>query len=666
MSALPVQKKGPGMVNRPRCTLLLLLSLLVTANAFGWNEATSAEFRDPTPAEKAMTGVDFAPGAAAVILNWHQLVDDRDAFRTEYVRIKILTAEGKKYGDVEVPHLALVSDVNHIKARTVRPDGTVAAFDGKTFDKVVIKVGGLRLIAKTFTLPDVQVGSIIEYRYDVANRGGVVYDSRFSVQRDLPIVHEEISLEPYVFAGYNTFFSYRGLPAGKKPELHGTKYELTLENMPPFEEEPFAPPPSTIKPELQFWYTAGAMEPEVFWTKEAHDWADLVEPFVGDGRAVKGAASVAITGAGTPEEKVRKLYARVQEIRNLSFEPDKAEAETRKLKDNNSAQDVLRNGYGSIRDINRLFVSMARAAGFDAHVVRICERDEELLAKKVPIGRQLDGELAVVTIDGKLRFFDPGTPYVPFELLPWQKTSTAGLLIARKQEKAVWVDTPWLHHDSATMKRVASLQLEDGVIRGTVLITYTGQEALQQRVAMRNDDDAAAKKSIENTLKSWFADGATVNLAEVKNLRAAESPLIISAAVELPSAASLVGSRAMVPLAIFAATHKNAFSSEQRKTAIYFHYAYRVDDEVTLKVPAGYAVETLPTSADVNVGALHYTATVGKTADDIRLVRNLTVDIELVDRGKYPVIRDFFSKAAAADQALVVLRKAAATAGSAP
>jgi hypothetical protein len=653
------------MLKRLRCTLLLLLSLFVTANAFCRNESAAAEFRDPTPAEKAMTSVDFAPGAAAVILNWHQLVNDKDSYRTEYVRMKILTEEGKKYGDVEVPHFNLLSDVNHIKARTVRPDGTIAQYDGKTFDKVVVKVGGVRLISKTFTLPDVQVGSIIEYRYDIANKGNMVYDSQFTLQRELPVIHEEISLQPYVFAGYSTFFSYRGLPAGKKPEFHGSKYELTLENIPPFEEEPFAPPSSTIKPELQFWYTSGTTEPEVFWTKEAHEWADAVEPFVGDGRAVKEAATLAIGNAATAEEKLRKLYARVQEIRNLSFEPEKTDAETRKLKDNNSAQDVLRNGYGSMREINRLFVSMARAAGFDAHVLRLCERDEEILAKNVPVGRQLDGEVAVITVDGKQQFFDPGTPYAPFGVLSWQKTSTSGLLIVRKQEKAVWVDTPWPHSEAAATKRVAMLRLEDGVVRGTVSITYAGQEALRERVAMRNDDDAAAKKAIEQAIKNWFADGATVTLAEVKNLRAAEMPLVISATVELPSAASLVGSRAMVPLAIFAATQKNPFSSEQRKNAIYFHYAYRVDDEVTLKLPAGYAVESLPPSSDVDLGALHYTATAGRTDDAIRLVRNITIDAQIIGRDKYPVVRDFFSKAAAADQGQVILRKAAASAENA-
>jgi hypothetical protein len=41
----------------------------------------------------------------------------------------------------------------------------------------------------------------------------------------------------------------------------------------------------------------------------------------------------------------------------------------------------------------------------------------------------------------------------------------------------------------------------------------------------------------------------------------------------------------------------------------------------------------------------------------------MTIDVEIIGRDKYPVLRDFFSKAAAADQEQLVLRKAAATAG---
>jgi len=651
------------MSNRLRCALLLLLSCFVSIEAFCRNDAASAEFRDPTAEERAMKSVPFAPGASAVILNWHQFVNDRDSYHREYLRIKILSEEGKKYGDVEVTHLALNSDVNHIKARTTRPDGTIAAFDGKTFEKVVVKVGGLRLVAKTFTLPDVQVGSIIEYRYDVATRGNMLYDTEFTLQRELPILHEEISLQPYVLGAYQTFFSFRGLPPGKKPEMHGDKYEMTLENMPPFEEEPFAPPPAVIKPRLQFWYTDGTTDPAAFWTRQAHQWADVIEPFIGNNGEVRTAATTAIGGATTPEEKLRKLYARAQQIRNLSYEPDKTDSEARALRDNNSAVDVLRNGYGDLRDINRFFVALARGVGLDAHVIRIGERDEEFLAKNVPVGRQLDGELATVTIEGTPYYLDPGTPYAPFGVLSWQKSNTTGLLIARKQDAAVWVNTPRQPAAAAVLNRKASLHLENGVVSGTAVITWRGQEALHERFRLRNDDDAAARKALEETMKGWFPDGAVIKVTEVKDLRASETPLVVSATVELPSAASLVGSRTMMPMSVFSTVQKNPFASEQRKTSVYFHYSYGVDDEITLKLPAGYDVESLPVAANVDAGALRYTTTYQKHDDAIVMNRKVIVDVELVGSDKYPAIRNFFSKVSGVDQEQIVLKKAASPAG---
>lgn len=650
------------MLNRPRCTLLLLL-LFVSVKAFCGNDATAAEFRDPTAEERAMTSVPFAPGASAVVLNWKQFVNDRDSYHSEYFRIKILSEQGKKYGDVEIPHVALLSDVNHIKARTVRPDGTIAPFDGRTFDKVVVKVGGVRLIAKTFTLPDVQVGSIIEYRYDIASRGNTLYNSEFTVQREIPVVHLEISLQPYTLGGFQTFFSFRGLQ-GKKPEMHGDKYELTLENIPPFEEEPLAPPPSTIKPRLQFWYRSGTTDPAAFWTKLAHEWADVIEPFIGNNAEVRTAAMTVVAGAATPEEKLRKLYARAQQIRNLSYEPDKTDSETRALRDNRSAVDVLRNGYGYRGEINRFFVALARACGFDAYAIRVGERDEDFLAKNVPLANQLDGEASVVTVDSKPYYLDPGTPYAPFGILSWQKSNTGGLLIARKQDQAVWVNMPRQAAADAATTRTAFLKLEDGVVRGTVVITYRGQEALRKRFALRNDDDAAARKSIEETIKTWFAEGAVVKVTEIKDLRASDVPFVVSATVELPSAASLVGSRAMVPLSIFASTQKSPFPSEQRKTAIYFRYAYGTDDEVTLKLPAGYDVESLPVAANIDAGALRYVTNYQKRDDTISLSRKIVVEAEIVASDKYPVLRAFFSKVSGADQEQVVLRKAASPAGS--
>ncbi len=83
-----------------------------------------------------MTSEPLAPGAAAVIL--YRQVDRDDNGKTShednYIRIKILTEEGRKNADVEIPFIKGGDDVIRVRARTIRPDGSVAEFDGKVFE----------------------------------------------------------------------------------------------------------------------------------------------------------------------------------------------------------------------------------------------------------------------------------------------------------------------------------------------------------------------------------------------------------------------------------------------------------------------------------------------------------------------------------------------------
>ena len=144
-----------------RFALLVLLALSGRSFAFD-------DWRPISPEELKMTSEPQAPGAPAIIL-WRQVDrDDRGltAHENDYIRIKILTEEGRKYADVELPFSKSIgNNVVHINARTIAPDGSITNYDGKVFDKYIVKAKGLKYMAKTFTLPTVQVGSIIEYSY---------------------------------------------------------------------------------------------------------------------------------------------------------------------------------------------------------------------------------------------------------------------------------------------------------------------------------------------------------------------------------------------------------------------------------------------------------------------------------------------------------------------
>ena len=171
--------KGFALVNMlRRCLPLLLVFASASAIADSWIQ--------PTPEELKMTVEPAAPNAAAIYLLRDERADDKVHMHSLYVRMKILTEEGKKYADVE-----LIYDqgrnfgIRAIDGRTIHSDGTVIPFTGKPYDKVLEKTKTLSYKAKVFTLPDVQVGSILEYRYVLAYEDNLVVAPQWYIQQPL-------------------------------------------------------------------------------------------------------------------------------------------------------------------------------------------------------------------------------------------------------------------------------------------------------------------------------------------------------------------------------------------------------------------------------------------------------------------------------------------------
>jgi hypothetical protein len=105
-------------------SLIVLSAIVLLAASYRTRTAVADEWQPISPEELRMTSVAEAPGAPAVIL--YRQVDRDDSARTgnqyNYVRIKILTDEGRKYGDVEIPFFKEQGTVHGLKARTIRPD----------------------------------------------------------------------------------------------------------------------------------------------------------------------------------------------------------------------------------------------------------------------------------------------------------------------------------------------------------------------------------------------------------------------------------------------------------------------------------------------------------------------------------------------------------------
>ncbi len=631
---------------------LILLTVLATPVA-----RAGDDWPPISPEERAMKDNPASPGAHAMLLYREEHTDDVESFDRRYYRIKIFTEEGKKYANVEIPYFKDMFSIADLKARTIRPDGTVVNFDGKVFEKTVAKARGVKFLAKTFTLPDVQVGSIIEFKYKVRWDVLRVFATHWVIQHSLFTRRALFSLRPYRFLGLR-WINVR-IP-GNKMAQEGKDgiIRLELENVPAFQEEEYMPPEDELKSRVDFFYTRNTSEtPDQFWKREGKEWYEFVQDFIGTRRGIAQAAAALVAPTDPPETKLRKLYARVQQIRNLSYERFKTAAEERreKLKDNAHVEDVLKHGYGYRNEINRLFVALARAAGFDASVVRVSQRDDYFFAPMLLEARQLNGEVALVRFDSKELYLDPGTLYCPFRLLSWENTGVKGIRLDK--DGGTFVTTPNPVSTDAVTERRATLQLgDDGILQGKVTVTFTGQEALRRRREGFRTDDSGRRKSLEEEVKEWLPTGATVELLQATGWQGSEEPLRAELTVSVPNWGSATGRRLLLPVTVFQTSKTHQMESTQRVHPVYFDYPYQNADEITLQLPANYQVGGVPAPQKRATPFGKYDLSCEAQGNTLRLQRRMALEGILIPAQYYRGLRGFLDSVRTGDEEQMVLQ----------
>ncbi len=104
------------------------------------------------------------------------------------------------------------------------------------------------------------------------------------------------------------------------------------------------------------------------------------------------AVAETVAAGDAPEVKLQKIYARVQKLRNTSYEGEKTDQELKREKQKaaNNVEDVWKHGYGNGRQITWLFLGLARAAGFEAAPVLFSKRDETFFNNAVMNPRALN------------------------------------------------------------------------------------------------------------------------------------------------------------------------------------------------------------------------------------------------------------------------------------
>ena len=646
---------------------ILIMSLAVwawgTQTAKAANSVTS--FRPVSPEELQMTSEPAAPGAAAIIL-YRQVFRDDNAHTSHednYIRIKILTEEGRKRADIEIPFYKDEGTISNLHARTIKPDGTIVDFDGKVFTKSVVKARGIKFMAKTFTLPAVQVGCVIEYYYTVDFKEMVLFDSHWIVSDELFTKVADFSLKPYANDSANDFnlrWTWENLPPGASGTKQGADgiVRLHLSEIPPFVTEDMMPPENELKGRVDFTYSSGVMETNVdrFWAGVGKRWNGQMDSFVGKPKNLEHAVSEIVGPNDPPEVKLQKIYARVQQMRNTSYEVEKTEQEEKreKEKEPSNAEDAWKRGYASGFDLTWLYLGLVRAAGLEAYGVIVPDRQNYFFNANLMQERRLDENIVLIKLNGKNIYCDPGSAYTPFGLLPWSETGVQGLQLDKKEP--VWVPSLMPTAEQAGVGRRAGLTLsETGDLEGKLTATYSGLEAAQIRREERNADATARKKYLEDAVKEYTSAASEVTLTNEPEWKNSDVPLVVEFNFKLPGWAAQAGHHVLIPVGIFGAREKHIFDHAERVHPIYVEYPYTESDEVDIQLPSGWTVASTPPGWKDTGKVVTYTLTTQDSNGKLHLSRSLAVNFIFLDTKYYSALRRYFQQIQTTDEQQVVV-----------
>lgn len=620
---------------------IAVLSILLgnTSLVFG-----DVEWRSVTPAELEMKTPKVEAGADAEAIFWEVKIDDsssEDLSLYHYVRVKIFTERGReKFSKIDVPFIKGEMKIKDIAARIIRPDGSIVEI-GKDdiFEREIVKANKIKIRAKSFAVPNIEPGVIVEYQYREQIENASASGMSLEFQRDVPVQNLTYLYKPY----NKNEPSYRSYNFNDTKFIKDDKgfYRATRVNVPAFKEEDYMPPEDMVKPwmslqkRFDLTYTGASAFLTTYIIKDSNNplsyWGGFSTENIGylrfmnkPDKNVKKIAEQVISGATTDDDKLRKIYEYVQtQIRNTSFDMTLDEEARKKLPKVRSVGDVIKNQQASSQFIDILFGAMANSVGFETRVAFVPNRNKMFFEPKMTNENFIHPGLISIKVKDKWKYFNPGIKFLPFGKLVWYEEDVWALSVGEKEFS--WDKTPLASYDESLSKRTAKFKLtEDGTLEGSVSVEYSGHKAIEYRIDNYDVSQNKREENVVQEIKSQIS-AAEISNINIANIDSNEKSLIISYKVRVPNYAQKTGKRIFVQPNYFEYGGEPVFSSAARKYDIYFHYPWSEIDEIEYELPTGYQFDNAENPADVydshKVGFLSNLVSVAKDATYMRVKR---------------------------------------------
>lgn len=638
--------------------------------------AAGDEWKPLDPADLSLKNPTVEKDADAEGLFWEVRIDDNpdgDLIFNHYLRVKVFTERGREsQSKIDLPFGNLFGGeikIKDIAARTIKPDGSIVELKKEDiYERTIVRVSGLKVKARSFAMPAVEPGCIIEYRWREVRVNRDANYVRLQFQRDIPVQRVQYSIKPMAYVGAS--FNAITLHGESSPWVKGKGgfFTTTMTNMPAVHEESRMPPEDEVKTWMLVFYQKSAndkLDANRYWAGLGRDYYERSKSLIKANDDVKQMAATLIVDAKTDDEKIERLFEFCRnKIKNTSNDATGLTSDERaKLKNNKSPSDTLKREMGTGGDIDLLFAALVNASGFDARIVLGPDRGDIFFNKELPNAYFVNPQNIAVNVGGTWKFFNPGYNYVPFGMLRWQEEGQPSLITDPKNP--VWVNTPMSSHEKSLIKRTAKLKLtEDGTLEGDVRVEFTGHSAIERKEEMDEESESQREESLKEELKRQMSAAEFTNI-KIENVTDHVKPLVYSYHVRFPGYAQRTGKRLFLQPAFFQHGLGPLFATANRKYPVYFHYPWSENDQVEFDMPKGYSLDSADAPAPFGAsGISEYKPSLAASGDGTLLVYKRSFYFGGNGSVLYPVegytqIKNYFDAMHKQDNHSIALRQAA-------
>jgi Domain of Unknown Function with PDB structure (DUF3857)/Transglutaminase-like superfamily len=496
------------------------------------------------------------------------------------VRIKILKEKGVELANVRIPYYwkSNRQSVGNIDGYTFNLDEKGEVVETKMEKKsVMTQKLNENVDMEVFTLPNVKVGSVIEYHYNISKKNYIELDD-WVFQREYPVRYSEYNTaipDGLVF----TYQVKRTLPVKETTEGRNVK-RFIMTNIPGLDKEPYMSCAKDYYQRVDFQLSSILNRPV------NSTWVQITEELLNEesfGDQLK--------------KNILKNLPLATELKNLTTDKAKIQAVYSYVKKTvtwngknsiwcrDGVKAALEKNMGNSAEINLLVINLLRDAGITAYPILVSTRPNGKINTLYPFIYQFDNVYIYTEANGKAFILDATNPYNPDFMVPWDVQFTDGFLVDIKNGQFISLsDTK--HRFKINTFLQAEID-EQGMMKGSAnVLAY--EYAKNQRLSTLNK---GKEKYVTDYFKEPHPDFKIDSVA-LKNEKVDSLPLenMVTFQTQLNNSAEYY----FVTPNLFTELEKNEFISDQRFTDIEFGYVQYYNIFGTIRFPNSMEPEELP------------------------------------------------------------------------